>query len=193
MSSVALVFSGPTNYPATKNLRNVLCGFGSCLPNPAHGGAIFETVYLLLNSEGGSIEEAFSLYNLIRALPAEFNIVNMGQIASAANILFLAGDNRYCCDHSYFHFHNLSFFYDKPQNLHRIQMQDHSQIVDMERELYLQIVKQRTDLTDADIEALKFLEEPMVKDTDFALQYGFIQQVGMPALPANIPILNIDY
>jgi ATP-dependent protease ClpP protease subunit len=162
MSEIALVFSGPTSYPASKILRNVLCNFGNCRPNPTFDNTIFETVYLLISSDGGSIEEAFSLYNLMRALPAEFITINMGQIASAANILFLAGDQRYCCDHSYFHFHNLSFFYDKPQNLHRIQMKDHTQIVDMERELYLQIIKQRTDLTDADIEALKFLEEPMV-------------------------------
>lgn len=191
MTAVALVFHGPTNYPATKILRNVLCNFGN--GQASQNGTVYDTIYLMLSSEGGSVEEAFSLYNLARVLPAKLITINMGQIASAGNILFLAGEERYCCEQSYFHFHNLSWFYDKPVNLHRIQMQDHVQIVDMERELYLRIFKERTKLTDAQIESIKFLEHPMVKDASFALQHGIIQQIGMPKLPAGTPILNVDY
>ncbi|UPJ30299.1 ATP-dependent Clp protease proteolytic subunit [Bradyrhizobium sp. CW1] len=191
MAAVALVFHGPTNYPATKILRNVLCNFGN--GQPVQSGALYDTIYLMLSSEGGSIEEAFSLYNLLRVLPAKLITINMGQIASAGNILFLAGEERFCCEHSYFHFHNLSWFYDKPVNLHRIQMQDHVQIVDMERELYLRIFKERTKFTDTEIEAIKFLEHPMVKDASFALEHGIIQKIGMPDLPAGTPIFNVDY
>jgi ATP-dependent protease ClpP protease subunit len=193
MSEVALVFHGPTNYPATKILRNVLCNFGTGQPSSNFNGTIFKTLYLMLSSEGGSIEEAFSLYNLMRCLPVKIITINMGQIASAGNILFLAGEERYCCEHSYFHFHNINWFYDKPQTIHRIQMQDHVQIVDMERELYLRIFKERTKFSDTEIEAIKFLDHPMVKDASFALQHGIIQKVGMPKLPVGIPILNVDY
>ncbi len=193
MSAVALTFHGPTNYPATKILRNVLCNFGGGQPNQGFGGVIFTKLYLLLSSEGGSVEEAFSLYNLLRCLPVRIVTVNMGQIASAGNILFLAGEERYACEHSYFHFHNLNWFYDKPQTLHRIQMQDHTQIIDMERDLYLRIFKERTKLSDSEIEAIKFLDHPLVKDTSFALNNGIIQKIGMPPLPSGIPILNVDY
>jgi ATP-dependent protease ClpP protease subunit len=193
MPAVALVFHGPTNYPSTKNFRNALCNFGGGQPNQNFNNVTFDVVYLLMSSEGGSIEDAFALYNLMRALPAKIVTVNMGQIASAGNIPFLAGHERWACESSYFHFHNLSYFYDKPQNLHRIQMQDHVQIVDKERELYLSIFKERTKLTDAEFKSLKFLEEPLIKDTGFALKAGIIQKIGMPSIPAGTPILNIDY
>jgi len=193
MTSVALVFHGPTSYPATKNFRNALCNFAGGQPSPNFGSAIFTEVYLLLSSEGGSVEDAFSLYNLMRMLPAKIITVNMGQIASAGNIPFLAGDERWACENSYFHFHNLSFFYDKPQSLHRIQMQDHVQIVDKERDLYLSIFKERTKLSDAQFKSLKFLEEPLIKDAGFALDAGIIQKIGMPSIPSGTPILNIDY
>lgn len=193
MPSVALVFHGPTNYPATKNLRNALCNFAGGQPNQSFGGVTFNELYLLLSSEGGSVEDAFSLYNFIRMLPTKIITVNMGQIASAGNIPFLAGDERWACENSYFHFHNLSFFYDKPQNLHRIQMQDHVQIVDKERDLYLSIFKERTKLSDAKLKSLKFLEEPLIKDTGFALDSGIIQKIGMPDIPPGTPILNVDY
>jgi ATP-dependent protease ClpP protease subunit len=191
MPAVAFVFHGPTNYPATKFLRNAICGW--CGGRPVQDGTVYTEMYLLLSSEGGSVEEAFSLYNLIRALPVKTTTVNMGQIASAGNILFLAGDDRWSCDHSYFHFHNLGFFYDKPQSLHRIQMLDHAQILDVERQLYKSIFKERTSLSDEDFDTLKFLEDPLIKDVGFAKEKGIIQEIGMPQLHIGIPILNVEY
>jgi ATP-dependent protease ClpP protease subunit len=117
----------------------------------------------------------------------------MGQIASAGNVLFLAGEERWACDHSYFHFHNFSYFYDKPQSLHRIQMQDHSQILDIERSLFKSIFNERTSISDSDFETLKLLDVPSVKGTGFAKEKGIIHHIGMPAIPAGTPILNVEY
>jgi ATP-dependent Clp protease, protease subunit len=193
MGAAALVFHGPTNYPATKNLRNALCNFGNCLPNPNFGGAVFDEVYLMMTSEGGSIEDALALYNLMESLPANFTTVNLGQIASAGILPFLAGGTRWACANSYFHFHNLSWAYNPAQTVHRIQMADHINIIDKERELYGAILKERTALTDADFETLKLIEQPLVWDAGFAKDKGIVQEVGFPALPKGIPILNVDY
>jgi ATP-dependent protease ClpP protease subunit len=193
MPAVALVFHGPTNYPATKNLRNALCVFGNCLPNQNYGGAIFEKVYLLMTSEGGSIEDALALYNLIQTLPADFTTVNLGQIASAGILPFLAGDERWSCINSYFHFHNLSWTYGPAQTVHRIQMADHINIIDKERELYRAILKENTALTDADFESFKLIEQPLVWDASFAQKKGIVQEVRFPELPKGIPVLNVDY
>lgn len=191
MTAVAFVFHGPTNYPATRNLRNAICGWAS--GRPAQDGIVYTEMYLLLSSDGGSVEEAFSLYNFILALPVKTITVNMGQIASAGNILFLAGQERWSCKHSYFHFHNLSYYYDRAQSIHRIQMLDHAQILDVERELYKSIFKERTSLSEEDFDSLKFLENPLIKDVGFAKEKGIIQNVGMPAIPAGTPILNVEY
>src|ERR1700716_1271292 len=163
------------SYPAAKNLRNAICSFAA--GQPVANGTVYTELYLLLSSEGGSVEEAFSLYNFIRALPVKTTTVNMGQIASAGNILFLAGEDRWSCQHSYFHFRNLSYYYDKPQSVHRIQMLDHAQILDAERELYKSIFKERTSLSDGDFDTLKFLEEPLIKDVNFAKEKGIVQHI----------------
>jgi hypothetical protein len=55
------------------------------------------------------------------------------------------------------------------------------------------LFKQRTKLTDADFEALKFLDEPLVKDAAFAKDKGIVQEVGFPTLPGGTIILNVDY
>lgn len=193
MPAIALVFHGPTNYPATKSLRNALCAFGNCLPNANHGGVVFDKLYLLMTSEGGSIEDALAIYNLIEALPVDVVTVNMGQIASAGILPFLAGGECWACKHSYFHFHNLSWTYNPAQTIHRIQMADHVNIIDKERELYRAILKENTDLTDADFETLKLLDQPLVWDASFAEEKGIIQKIGCPELPKGTPILNVDY
>lgn len=191
--AVALVFHGPTNYPATKSLRNALCAFGNKLPNASQGGKVFDKMYLLMSSEGGNIEDAISLYNLIEALPAEVVTVNMGQIASAGIIPFLAAGERWACHDLYFHFHNLSWTYNQAQTVHRIQMADHVNLIDKERELFRAILKDDTALTDADFEQLKLLEQPLVWDASFAKEKGIIQEIGFPGLPQGTPILNVDY
>lgn len=193
MPAVALVFHGPTNYPATKNLRNAITVFGNCLPNAVHGGVVFDKMYLLMSSDGGSIEDALAIYNLIEALPVNVVAVNMGQIASAGIIPFLAADECLACEHSYFHFHNLSWTYNPAQTVHRIQMTDHVNIIDKERQLYRDVLKENTKLTDTDFETLKLLDQPFVCDASFAKDKGIIQNIGCPDLPEGTVILNVDY
>jgi hypothetical protein len=53
----------------------------------------------------------------------------------------------------------------------------------MERQLYRSLFKQRTQLSDADLDSLKFLDHPVVKAASFAQQKGIIQHVGMPGFP----------
>jgi ATP-dependent protease ClpP protease subunit len=193
MPAVALIFHGPTNHPASKSLRNALCGFGNRLPNASYGGAVFDKIFLLMSSDGGSVEDALALYNLIEAIPATVVAVNMGQIASSGILPFLGADERWACDHSYFHFHNLSWTYNPAQTIHRIQMADHVNVIDKERELYRAILKENTSLTDSDFEELKLLDQPLVRDAGFAKEKEIIQEIGCPTLPEGTPIFNIDY
>jgi ATP-dependent Clp protease protease subunit len=193
MQAAALVFHGPTQHPAAKNLRNALCAFGSGQPSQGFGGAIFDHIYLMMSSEGGSIEEAFSLYNLLLVLPAKIITVNMGQIGSAGNIPFLAGEERWSCPQSYFHFHNLTWTYAGAQTVQRMQLADHAQVLDVERSVYKEIFKERTTLTEKDFDSLHFIEQPLIKGTSFAKEKGIIHHIGIPTLPVGTPILNIDY
>jgi hypothetical protein len=55
------------------------------------------------------------------------------------------------------------------------------------------IFKSRTKLTDADFEALQFLDHPMIKDASFAKDKGIVHEISLPNLPAGTPIFNVDY
>ncbi|MGC2518295.1 MAG: ATP-dependent Clp protease proteolytic subunit [Burkholderiales bacterium] len=192
MTANGLVFSGPITHPATTKLRNAICGAVNGV-FAGQNNQKCEKLFLLMNSSGGSLDDGFSLYNLLRTIQTEVVTVNMGQIASIANVPFLAGSHRIACPHSYFHFHNFDWNYPSAHTLTRQQFTDHTQLIDIARVNKKALFKAHTKLTEADFETLKFLEEPLVKDAAFAKAKGIVQEIAFPVLPAGTPIFNVDY
>jgi ATP-dependent protease ClpP protease subunit len=190
MSEVALAFNGPINAPATTRLRNAICGI-------ANGGntnnQIPSKFWLLISSSGGNVEDGFALYNLLRILTCEVVTVNMGQIASIANVVFLGGSYRIACPESYFHFHDFDWPFATAHTMTRDNLADTAQLLEIAKRNKKAIFKSRTKLTDADFEALQFLDHPMIKDASFAKDKGIIHEISLPNLPAGTPIFNVDY
>ena len=75
----------------------------------------------------------------------------------------------------------------------RDHLTDTSQLLDAARLAKKALFKARTQLTDADLQALKFLEEPIIKDAAFAKQKGIVHDITIPTFPAGTPIFNADY
>lgn len=63
-----------------------------------------------LSSLGGDVSRAFDLYNLIKTAPVEFDMVNMGNIGSAAFYPFLGVplEHRYALPGTTFFFHEIT-------------------------------------------------------------------------------------
>jgi ATP-dependent protease ClpP protease subunit len=68
-----------------------------------------QSVTLCISSNGGSTEQAFYAYEVLRALPVPINTINMSIVHSAANIIFMAGERRSATPESYFLFHQTKF------------------------------------------------------------------------------------
>ena len=145
-----------------------------------------------MSSTGGALEEGFSLYSLLRSIPLPVTTVNMGMVASIANVPFLAGERRLAVPHAYFHF-RFDWTYPAAHTLTRPQFTDHTQILDVSRAKEMEVLKLHTALTDADFATLKLLDDPSIKDAAFAKEKGIVHEVGLPNLPADTPILNVDY
>ena len=195
MSAVVLNFFGSIDMPATTRLRNAICGFMNEVV-PLQDGAVqkkYDTLFLLMCSEGGKLEDGFSLYNFLRLCPIKLVTVNMGHIASIANIPFLAGDERIACPNTYFHFHTFDWSITESHTMTRQQYIHYRQKLDIAHDNKMVILKDRTKLTDADVKALDFLAEPVIHDAGFALENGIIHEIKMPDIPAGTPFFNVDY
>ena len=63
---------------------------------------------LALQSSGGTVAEGVYLYNFVRSLTYPVTIYNMGQVCSAAVLLFLAAPRRVANKHAMFMIHRVS-------------------------------------------------------------------------------------
>ena len=68
-----------------------------------------------------------------------------------------------------------------------------TKVLEIHRNHKKALFKSRTTFTDADFEALKFLEEPMIKDANFAKEKGIVQEIAIPKMAAGTPIYNLEY
>lgn len=142
--------------------------------------------------QGGDLEDGFSLYNFLRLCPIKVVTVNMGHIASIANIPFLAGDERIACPHTYFHFHTFDWSTTASHAMTRQQYIHYRQKLDIAHDNKAVILKARTKLTDADVETLDFLTEPVIHDASYALEKGIVHEVKIPEMPADTTFFSVD-
>jgi len=190
MSEVALIFHGPINHPATVRLRNAICNaMGGWFP--AQNAVRCSKLFLLFSSGGGSIEDGFSLYNLLRSFKVPVVTVNMSLITSISNVVFLGGDERWAAEHSFFQFHDFDWTFPGPHSMDQHNFAYSSQQLETSKNLKKSIFKTHTKFTDTDFQTLKFLDQSLIIDSSAAKKYGIVQHVGLPALPPIV--VNVDY
>jgi ATP-dependent Clp protease protease subunit len=68
-----------------------------------------EPIELYLSSPGGDVYPALGIYDAVRSSPCDIIIYGLGEIMSAAFVIFLSGDYRYAAPNTTFMMHSLSF------------------------------------------------------------------------------------
>jgi ATP-dependent protease ClpP protease subunit len=68
-----------------------------------------EVLVLCISSDGGALDQAFYAYDILRGLPVGVATINVGTVASAALVLFMAGNVRLAAPHTTFLFHEPKF------------------------------------------------------------------------------------
>jgi ATP-dependent protease ClpP protease subunit len=69
----------------------------------------YDEIYLCLGSPGGLLDDVYYVINMLEAFPAKLITYNVSVIQSAANLVFLCGDERYAVPGSTFYFHQTHF------------------------------------------------------------------------------------
>ncbi|HWK98138.1 MAG TPA: ATP-dependent Clp protease proteolytic subunit [Pseudolabrys sp.] len=124
---------------------------------------------ILISSLGGDVGAAIASYNIIKSidhLPIETH--NIGEVTSAANIIYLAADTRLTCAKSYFRHHGT--FYQSNGNLHRVAYEDILETMKTGEKIMTDIIVERTRLTAEDV--AKYFRSPLTINADEALRLG---------------------
>lgn len=132
-------------------------------------------VVLCMASAGGWTAKATAVYNMLRALPLCLVTYNIGEVASAANMLFLAGEERYACPQATFLLHPGSFRADAGKEFDAEIMRERIVSLDANDERERLIVKQRTKLSAAQVK--KLVDEHTTLSAAQALNAGIVHRV----------------
>ncbi len=145
------------------------------------------TVHLLISSGGGSIMHAINLFNMLRGVSFKLITHNVGNVDSAGNVIFLAADERYACQHSSFMFHGVGKEFSGV-----LRTKDAKEVLDALRadeSRISSIIEQRSKLSTAQIKA--FFGEAHTMDATEALGAGLIDDIRDVSIPAGSTLMTL--
>jgi ATP-dependent protease ClpP protease subunit len=148
-------------------------------------------VYLMLSTPGGNVMHGMNLYNVLRALPLKLVTHNVGNVDSIGNAVFLAGAERYACPHSTFMFHGVGRPVTAGMRLEEKNTKETLDSILADQKRIGSIIKDRTKLRDAEIEAL--FREAQTKDAAFAAGCGIVHQVKDVQIPPGSTIVSLVF
>jgi ATP-dependent Clp protease, protease subunit len=183
-STVYVSFSAEIDVKTTESLI-------STLANLANNASV-ETVRLLLSTPGGSVMHGMNLYNVLRAMPFKLITHNVGNVDSIGNAVFLAGDERYACEHTTFMFHGVGV--DQAAGGPRLEEKPLRELLDgieASHKRIAAVIEERTKLGAAEIEPL-FLEAK-TKDVAYAVANGIVDGVEPATIPPGAPVLALVF
>ena len=142
-----------------------------------------EDVYLLLNSGGGNVHAGIHCYNMLMALPTTLTVHNVGHVDSVANVLFLAGSQRYAAPSSVFLFHGVAYTFNDPITLKASGFREHLDSLSADNKRIAGIIERHSALTLS--QASELFDEQRVYDAKWAQDNEFIHDIADLDLPAD--------
>ena len=141
----------------------------------------FREITLCMSSVGGLLDHAHYAFNMLEAMPVKITTHNTSSIQSAANLLFLAGDERYAADKSTFFFHQTTFEAQGGQTLTQTFLTERLKAMAYEDDRSASIYATKTGQP---VEKIReWLNTELVMTTDVAVKNGLIHAVKPLVIP----------
>lgn len=150
-----------------------------------------DTLYFLFSSSGGDVDAGIALYNFLKSLPVKVVMHNIGSINSIANVVFLAGKERYASKHTSFLFHGVQLNMVQPTQFNLNQLNEIKGQLDISQEKIAGIVCENTKITKEQISEL--FQEGKTEGTKFALDKGIIDAEKSAQIPVGSAFLSLNF
>jgi len=179
---VYVSFSAEINNSTTESLISVM---SNCANQKVQG------VYLLLATPGGTVRDGINLYNVLKGMPFELTIHNVGDVSSSGIVIFLAGSNRYATANATFMFHGVGFSVSQGQRFDEKPLREKLDVILNDQKRIGNIICQETSVTKEEI--AKLFREAKTKDAGYAIDKGIIQEVRDVQIPKGCPIISLVF
>lgn len=133
------------------------------------------TLEIHINSDGGDVYEATSIYNLLKQHKAHKVGIVDGHAFSAAAFVLQACDERVMLDGTLMLVHNAwTFAWGNAKELRKV-AEDLDTVMESNRKLFLQKCKLTED------ELMELMDEDKIISAEKALEYGFVDRISLEA------------
>jgi ATP-dependent Clp protease protease subunit len=149
-------------------------------------GAQVKHVHLLFQSAGGYVGDGVFLYNLLRSIPIETTLYNVGQVSSAGVIAYLGATHRKTTRNATFMIHRST---NSPQFATATKLGHVSKTLVMDDERTETIVRGHVNLPDDLWDAM--LHHDVYVSGEEAVAYGIADEVGDFSPPLGIQVYNL--
>ncbi|QJD59713.1 Clp protease [Pseudomonas sp. gcc21] len=181
MTSYVVHFTGPINSSTTGQLIRKC---SDAVNNEA------SELIIKIATMGGECSYGFSLYNFLISLPIPVHTHNLGTVESMGNILYLTGERRTACKHSKFLFH--PFHWTLHGSIDHSRMAEYAMSMDYDLQLYVDIVRERTEGTGDSLDTLSYLTAaPRILNPGEAIATGLVHEIDELPAPQGATICCI--
>jgi len=150
-----------------------------------------EEFYFLFSSSGGVVRDGITLYNYMESLPAKIIMHNIGMVDSIANVVFMAGDERFAVPNSSFLFHGVGFSITQPTRLEMKELKERIKSIDRDQTLISQIIANKSNLSVDEIK--NFFMELQTKTPEEAKKIDLIQDIKEVKIPKGANIISTEF
>jgi ATP-dependent Clp protease protease subunit len=148
-------------------------------------------VCLMLSSAGGATNSGITLFNYIKSLPIKTIMFNIGIVDSIANVVFLAGAERYAVPNSSFLFHGVGLNITQQARFEEKQIKESLLSIERDQNLITDIIVANSKL---DLNRVKdmFLEAKTLTPEE-AKTVNIIKDVKPLVIPEGAKILSLIF
>ncbi|ESY83890.1 hypothetical protein X740_00585 [Mesorhizobium sp. LNHC221B00] len=136
-----------------------------------------------MNSSGGNVVPGVFLHNILSMMPFEIVMHNVGNVDSIANVIFMAGHVRKCCQNATFMFHGVGFSSNPAERLEEKNLKEKLDVIEADHARLARVIASKTNLSEAECRSL--FEQQGTRGADWALESGLVGEITDFAFPAN--------
>lgn len=127
-----------------------------------------------ISSTGGDVDSAFRLHDYLKALPFAVETIGFGQIDSAANIIFLAGEKRSAVKECRFFLHEGTFTVGQQVSALHVH-QESLKLLEYIYKRHVKLIAEETHHKEKEIADI--LRKGVVLSSEEAIEFGLLHEI----------------
>ncbi len=147
-------------------------------------------IRILISSAGGNVNAGIEMHNMLKSLPIDLTMHNIGSVESIANVVFLAGKKRYATPNARFMMHGVSRSYvpnrDGKVSLDEFDLREALKLIKIDQERIAETISRNSKMTKKQVTRTFRKDDTMLLPKQ-ALKLGLIDEIKV------IDVVDLDH